>query len=94
MKELTLHKDMNKFIDSMKKDFEFVHSGWNTKCIIALEKAVKERVFPELENGREYNIKWRLNGVEVISHIPFWDEKLNCWNFKDTQTVAIIDFDR
>lgn len=58
---------------------------------VRIQKAIDEiekLELPELEGEFEYNIK---DYNQVIKQRTFWNQSLNCWDFDNEETVAILN---
>jgi hypothetical protein len=75
-------------LNELSKSYNNSHCDWYLKAI----EAIANVELPDLKDGREYSVTWKLNGVTVITNREIWDEKLRCYIFADEEILMTLKF--
>lgn len=82
-----MSKDSTKkgFIARLKREAEVLG---NPKKYDSVISQLEEIEMPDLSDDYQYNLTWTVNGWKLIKEQEYWDEKLNCINRRNTETIA------
>lgn len=96
---MKLNQSKEMLIESLELSAKVLSAGIfeqnieQSKEITILIEKIKALNLPELEGNREYTAKYYKKGKwELIAHDVFWDEELDCWNYKNETVLEVITF--
>lgn len=82
-----MSKDSTKsgLIATLKRNAEALGKPQQYDNVISQLKNID---MPDLPNDLHYTLVWTANGWELIKEQEYWDKKLNCTNWKNSEVIA------